>query len=91
LETQTLTSIKEISNSIAWESDTNIVFFYTKGIILQHWPPWKQTLNGTYYANTLKNHLREGNRKKKTGYRTKQWFLLREDGRRILHMRQRRR
>jgi hypothetical protein len=48
LETQTLTSNKEISNSIAWESDTDIVF-YSKGIILQHWPPWKQTLKGTYY------------------------------------------
>jgi hypothetical protein len=63
LETQTFASTKEISNSIAWESEADIVF-YSKGIILQQWPPWKQTVNDIYYANTLKSHLMEGNRKK---------------------------
>jgi hypothetical protein len=35
-----------------------ILFFYFKGIILQHWLPQKQTMNGDYYANRLKTHLR---------------------------------
>jgi hypothetical protein len=34
-----------------------ILFFNSKGNFILHWIPWKQTVNGVYYANTLTTHL----------------------------------
>jgi hypothetical protein len=44
-----------------------ILFFVSEGIILQHWLPQKQTLNGVYYACAFKIYLRKAIQKKVTG------------------------
>jgi hypothetical protein len=56
-----------------------ILFFDLKGIILQHWLPQKQTVNGVYYANTLKTHLGNAIRKKRPEFLTKRWLLLQDN------------
>ena len=35
-----------------------LLFFEAHGMILQHWVPRGQAVNGDYYANALKTHLR---------------------------------
>jgi hypothetical protein len=42
-----------------------ILFFDSKGIILQQWLTRKAVGNGVYYANTLKTYLRKASWKKK--------------------------
>jgi histone-lysine N-methyltransferase SETMAR len=48
-------------------------------MILQHWVPRGQTVNGDYYANVLKPHLRGAMRKKRPDLLKKQWFLLQDN------------
>jgi hypothetical protein len=49
--TQRFTSTEDISDSsIFRKSDANIVF------LTQHCLPWMQSMNGVYYANTVKTH-----------------------------------
>ena len=50
-------------------------------MILQHWVPRGQTVNGAYYANVLKTHLRGAMRKKRPDLIKKQWFLLQDNAR----------
>ena len=50
-------------------------------MILQHWVPRGQTLNGNCYANVLKTHLRGAMRKKRSDLLKKQWFLLQDNTR----------
>ena len=45
-----------------------LLFFDAHGMILQHWVLREQTVNGDYYSNVLKTHLRGAMRKKKTGF-----------------------
>ena len=58
-----------------------LLFFGAHGMILQHWVPCGQTVNGAYYANVLKTHLREAMRKKRPDLLKKQWFLLQDNAR----------
>jgi hypothetical protein len=65
LETRSFASTKEISHrTIIKKSDSDIVFV-SKGIILQYLLPQKKTLNGVYYANTLKTDLKNAVWKKR--------------------------
>jgi len=41
-----------------------LLYFDVHGMILQHWVPRGQTVNGDYYANVLKTHLCGAMRKK---------------------------
>jgi hypothetical protein len=50
-------------------------------MILQHWVPHGQTVNGDYYANFVKTHLCGGMRKKRPDLLKKQWFLLQDNAR----------
>jgi len=50
-------------------------------MILQHWVPHGQTVNGDYYANVLKTHLHGAMRKKRPDLLKKQWFLLQDNAR----------
>jgi len=50
-------------------------------MILQHWVPHGQTVNGDYYTNVLKPHLRGTMRKKRPDLLKKQWFLLQDNAR----------
>jgi hypothetical protein len=80
-ETQRFASTKEISHStIVWKNNADIVFD-SKGIILQHCLPQKQTVNGVYYVNTLKTHFGKAIRKKRPDFLTKRWFLLPDNAR----------
>jgi len=56
-------------------------FFDGHGMILQHWVPRGQTVNGAYCANVLKTHLRGAMRKKRLDLIKKQWFLLQDNAR----------
>jgi histone-lysine N-methyltransferase SETMAR len=58
-----------------------LLFFDGHGMILQHWVPRGQTVNGAYYANVLKTHLRGAMRKKRPDLIKKQWFLLQDNAR----------
>ena len=51
------------------------------GMILQHWVPCGQTVNGNYYANVLKTHLRGVMSKKRPDLLKKQWILLQDNAR----------
>jgi hypothetical protein len=44
-----------------------ILLFVLEGIILLHWLPWKQTVNGVYYACAFKIHLGKAIQEKETG------------------------
>jgi hypothetical protein len=55
-----------------------ILFFDLKGIIIQHLLPQKQTVNGVYYANTLKTHLGNTIQKERLEFMTKRWFLFQD-------------
>jgi hypothetical protein len=57
------TSKKLCTVPLAWKV---MLILFSKGIILQHWLPQKQTVNGVYCANTLETHLRNAIQKKKT-------------------------
>jgi hypothetical protein len=41
-----------------------ILFFDSEGIILQHWLPLKQTMNGVYYVYAIEINLRNAIQKK---------------------------
>ena len=56
-----------------------LLFFDAHRMILQHWVPRAQTVNGDYYANILKTHLRGAMRKKRLDLLKKQWFLLQDN------------
>jgi len=58
-----------------------LLFFDGHRMILQHWVPRGQTVNGAYYANVLKTHLRGAMRKKRPDLIKKQWFLLQDNAR----------
>jgi len=58
-----------------------LLFFDGHGMILQHWVPRGQTVNGNYYANVLKTHLRGAMRKNRPDLIKKQWFLLQDNAR----------
>jgi len=57
------------------------LFFDAHGMILQHWVPCGQTVNGDYYANVLQTHLCGAMRKKRPDLLKKQWFLLQDNAR----------
>jgi len=50
-------------------------------MILQHWVSSGQSVNGDYYANVLKTHLRGAMRKKRPDLLKKQWDLLQDNAR----------
>ena len=52
-----------------------LLFFDAHRMILQHWVPCGQTVNGDYYAHIVKTHLRGAMRKKRPDLLKKQWFL----------------
>jgi hypothetical protein len=57
-----------------------ILFFASKGIIIQPQLPQKQSVNSAYYANTLKTHFRNASwKKKRPELLMKLWFLLQDD------------
>jgi len=56
-----------------------LLFFDVHGMILQHWVPRGQTVNGDCYANVLKTHLRGAMRKIRPDLLKKQWFLLQDN------------
>jgi len=58
-----------------------LLFFDVHGMILQHWVPHGQKVNGNYYANVLKTHLHGTMRKKRPDLLKKQWFLLQDNAR----------
>jgi hypothetical protein len=46
-------------STVTWKSGTDPLPHYTSGsIILYHWLPWKQIVDGVYYADTLKTQFR---------------------------------
>ena len=56
-----------------------LLFFDASGMILQHWVPRGQTVNGDHYANVLKTHLCGAMKKKRPELLKKQWFLLQDN------------
>jgi len=58
-----------------------LLFFDAYGMILKHWVPCGQTVNGDYYANVLNTHLRGAMRKKRPNLLKKQWFLVKDNAR----------
>jgi len=58
-----------------------LLFFVAHRMILWHWVPRGQTVNGDYYANVLKTHLRGAMKKKRPDLLKKYWFLLLDNAR----------
>ena len=60
-----------------------LLLFDAHGMILQHWVPRGQTLNGDYYTIVLKTHLHGAMRekKKRPDLLKKQWLSLQDDAR----------
>ena len=58
-----------------------LLFFDAHGMFLQHWIPRGQTVNGGYYADVLKTHLRGAMRKKSPDLLKKECFLLQDNAR----------
>ena len=45
-----------------------LLFFDAQGMVLQHWVPRGQTVNGDYYAHVLKPPFAWGHEEEKTGF-----------------------
>jgi len=54
-----------------------LLFLDAHGMILQHWVPRGQTVNGDYYAKVLKTHLRGAMRKKSPDFLKNSGFCSR--------------
>jgi histone-lysine N-methyltransferase SETMAR len=58
-----------------------LLFFDAHGLILQQWVPRGQTVNGYYYANVVRTHVRGAMRKKRPSLLKKKWFLPQDNAR----------
>jgi len=72
---------KKFRSSLSEGKVTLLLFFDAHWMILQHWVPRGQTVNGDYYVNVLKTHLRGATRKKRPDLLKKKWFLLLDNAR----------
>jgi len=72
---------KKFRSSLSAGKVMLLLFFDVPGMILQHWVPHGQTVNGDYYVDVLKTHLHGAMRKKRLDLLKKQWFLLQDNAR----------
>jgi histone-lysine N-methyltransferase SETMAR len=72
---------KKFCSSLSTGKVMLLLFFDAHGMILQHWVPRGQTVNGAYYANVLRTDLRGAMRKKRPDLLKNQWFLLQDNAR----------
>jgi len=72
---------KKFCSSLSAGKVMFLLFFDAHGMILQHWVPHGQIVNGDYYANILKTHFRGAMRKRRLDLLKKQWFLLQDNAR----------
>ena len=71
--------LKKFCSSLSAGKVMLLLFFDAHRMILQHWVPCGQTVNGDYYAHIVKTHLRGAMRKKRLDLLKKQWFLLHDN------------
>jgi len=81
VETLKFAITKKFRSSLSVAEVMLLLFFDAHRMILQHWVPRWQTVNGDYYAYVLKTHLRGAMRKKRPDLFKKQWFLLQDNAR----------
>ena len=63
---------KKFCSSLSAGKVMLLLFFDAHGMILQRWVPRGQTVNGDYFANVLKTHLRGAMRQKRPDLLKKQ-------------------
>jgi hypothetical protein len=72
---------KKFRSSLSAVKVMFLLFFDAHGMILQHWVPRGQTVNGAYYADVLRTDLRGATWKKRLDLLKIQWFLLQDNAR----------